>query len=1199
MALLVFLGVQSFPQSASAAEGNIRSPFESGGPVYIYQGYSSGTHTGTSQFGLDLTTGASSTSTAGRTVVAPQDGVVAYWQASYGNLCVNVSGGRSYTLTHINASVTSGSISAGQAIGSVGSAGSYNNNGVAHLHFEYWSAPGCYNHGSPLPFDSAHGLRICGAPDLPPSGPISNGVWGRTSFTADGCGPVGSAAPFGAFDAVDSASGGVFVRGWAIDPDTNDPIDVHVYVNGVMRAAARADQSRPDVDAVHHRGEFHGYSVYLDSGAGAGNITVYAINAGGGVNPELGTKPSPPSANPIGNLDSVAGVDGKVRLRGWTLDQDTTDPIAIHIYRNDALLTQAIADIPRSDVDAAFGRGPNHGFDVVVDQSDSSDVYKVYAINFGTGIHPQFGVSAAPVNLVSAPTISGTPRIGSVLKVSKGSWARDTLTYTYQWFRNGTPIPGAIGSSYSVVTADAKARLSAVVTVNRDGYASATATTAQTSAVTVLSFTTAPTPTISGTGTVGSTVKANAGTWTPSPTTITYQWKRNGTPISGATAATYKLVTADAGTSITVTTTAKKSGYTTASKTSAAKAVATIAFAVAPVPTISGTPAVGSTLTAAPGSWSPAAKITYQWKRAGASIPGATAATYKLVAADAGKSITVTTTATAIGRTSTSKTSATKAIQSLFSQAPTPTISGSATVGSTLTVKRGTWSPAADTYSYRWARNGTAISGATSSTYKLVEADAGAKLTVSVKATKSGYTSSTKTSAATTIASIAFTKAPLPTINGSVVVGETVSAQLGTWSPTPSTLKYQWKRNGVSISGAVNSRYTLAPADAGTSLTVVVTASSVGRITTSKTSGVTAVPAFFKVTPTPTISGQGTVGSTLTAAPGTWSPSPSTISYQWKRNGTAIPSATTSKYTLVEPDAGTTVTVTVTVKRSGYATTSKTSTAKKVATLTFTTAPTPTVSGSAIVGSTLTAKPGTWSPTPSKLTYQWVRGAEVIAGATASTYKLTEADAAQSISVTVTASRAGYASTARTSGPKTISPQQFTSAPIPIVNGDASFGSTLSADAGVWSPTPDTLAYQWSADGAPIGGATSPSYTVTLSEVGKRLTVTVNGSRAGFIAQAQTSAPTASVPALPTGTPAVQTQRMSAPNLTSTQAGWYGAGTPLTLVCHVYGQSVRGYFSPYIGNGGWDSLWYRVSDGYYVADVDLETGTRDPVGRPC
>lgn len=82
------------------------------------------------------------------------------------------------------------------------------------------------------------------------------------------------------------------------------------------------------------------------------------------------------------------------------------------------------------------------------------------------------------------------------------------------------------------------------------------------------------------------------------------------------------------------------------------------------------------------------------------------------------------------------------------------------------------------------------------------------------------------------------------------------------------------------------------------------------------------------------------------------------------------------------------------------------------------------------------------------------------------------------------------------------------------------------------------------------------------------------------------------------GTAATQTQRMSEPHLNSRQDGWYNPGDKLTLVCSVRGQAVQGHFSFNIP-GGWDNLWYRTSDGHYVADVDIETGTLDVVAPDC
>jgi hypothetical protein len=198
MLVLVSAGLVAGGASpASAATGNIPPPLDIGTSSYVCQGYNYGTHMGDSLYGLDLTLpGGCSTGSnvsAGTHVLAPISGTLAYpYEAPHGNVCVNIAGGRSYTLTHIDLangfSGSSGSsVTAGQWVGTVGAAGTDGNNGLAHLHFQIWAAPGCYN-SSVIPFDSADSARICGAPDLPASGTVgSQGVWSGTSFTAADC----------------------------------------------------------------------------------------------------------------------------------------------------------------------------------------------------------------------------------------------------------------------------------------------------------------------------------------------------------------------------------------------------------------------------------------------------------------------------------------------------------------------------------------------------------------------------------------------------------------------------------------------------------------------------------------------------------------------------------------------------------------------------------------------------------------------------------------------------------------------------------------------------------------------------------------------------------------------------------------------------------------------------------------------------
>lgn len=181
--------------------------------------------------------------------------------------------------------------------------------------------------------------------------------------------------------------------------------------------------------------------------------------------------------------------------------------------------------------------------------------------------------SGAPVAVAAAtPTISGTAVVGKTLTAKPGVWTPSDVSFTYAWKRNGVPIPGAVGASYRLTEADAGTTVTVSVTGSKQGYSSATATSAG-KAIPLLTLTSTPVPKLIGTAAVGNTLTVDTGSWAPRPVALTYQWKRNGVPIAGATGATYVVAAADRGAGLTVSVTGSKQGYTSVTKTSAAKTV--------------------------------------------------------------------------------------------------------------------------------------------------------------------------------------------------------------------------------------------------------------------------------------------------------------------------------------------------------------------------------------------------------------------------------------------------------------------------------------------------------------------------------------------------------------------------------------------------------------------------------------------------
>lgn len=245
-----------------------------------------------------------------------------------------------------------------------------------------------------------------------------------------------------------------------------------------------------------------------------------------------------------------------------------------------------------------------------------------------------------------------------------------------------------------------------------------------------------------------------------------------------------------------------------------------------------------------------------------------------------------------------------------------PVISGNADVGSTLTLTSvGTYTGTAPiTYAYQWYRGGsTLIVGQTSTTYITQVADAGLQVTCQVQA--SNAYGSTFVPSNYIIVATAPVNTVLPVVSGTnYYVGDVLTTTDGTWTSSPTSFTYQWKRGATNIGTNANT-YTLVTADANTNITCVVTATNASG-STPATSNIIATTALFAPTnidpPSIDTSIIWEVGNTISFTTGAWDGNPvPVLTYQWLRNGGDITGETNDTYLTVSADLNQLVSVKV------------------------------------------------------------------------------------------------------------------------------------------------------------------------------------------------------------------------------------------------------------------------------------------------
>jgi len=263
-------------------------------------------------------------------------------------------------------------------------------------------------------------------------------------------------------------------------------------------------------------------------------------------------------------------------------------------------------------------------------------------------------------------------------------------------------------------------------------------------------------PSFTGTPRVGETLTAVPGEWVDAEgLDFDYAWFTTEDEPLGA-GATLVIEPSELGKSILVVETARAESDPVAVASSGSSTPVATGALTTGTPTISGTAKVGEVLSAAPGSgWTPGTEFSYAWFESGNATPIGTGWSLTVPASAATRTITVEVTGSLPGYADAAASSmATRTVIGVLASTASPTVSGTTSLGSTLSVSSGSWNATPSSLAYQWLADGTVLPGETGTRLVLGAAHAGKSISVRLTASLSGYTPGTAVSAGTAIPAV-------------------------------------------------------------------------------------------------------------------------------------------------------------------------------------------------------------------------------------------------------------------------------------------------------------------------------------------------------------------------------------------------------------------------------------------------------------
>jgi len=756
--------------------------------------------------------------------------------------------------------------------------------------------------------------------------------------------------------------------------------------------------------------------------------------------------------------------------------------------------------------------------------------------------------SAPPVN-VALPAMSGPARSGQTLtSTSPGTWTGTTpMTYARQWTRcdvDGgacTPIPGALGTTYAVGDADIGQTIRIAVTATNVKSSAGASSAASATVGPRLPPQKAADPVVGGSPIDAQVLTATDGAWTGTATIATTRRWQRCPPIGfdcvdlAGTGTTLTLTSADVGSTIRTRVTATNADGTAQALSAVTPIVAPAAPASTALPLVSGTAREGQLLSATQGSWkgTPTLTYAYDWQRCSTggctAIDGATATTYRAVAADVAKTLRATVIATNDGGATTAASATTATVTNGTPvNVNLPELSGALPRdGELYNATFGSWAGTAPlVYDRQWLRCSAAgsacaaLSGEISDSYRMAAADLGKTLRLEVTVTNAFGAAKAQSAPSPVILAAPPHADSNPTIAGILRDGQLLNA-VSPWSGTaPISLTYQWQRcDAVAITcldlgGATASTYRLMSPEVGSRIRVRVGALNAGGGGTATSdlagagdpAGVVA-PAAPHATGAPMLSGTAIEGGTLTSSDGIFAGTlPLTRSIRWQRcdgagtSCTDIAGATGSTRMLAVADRGSTLRAVVTAANGSGSDSIASAPSPVVAMAPPQNLVAPAVSPDTGLrdGATLVSTDGGWAGSePMSLTYSWQRckaatSCVAVAGAGSSTYMLTTADVGFALRLVVSAHNGAGTTSQASAQTGSVGTNPPVNVVPPTVAGTARDGEVLTAVDGAWVG-PIIFATEWwrcdalGANCTIVPGATAQRLVLGVTDVGLSL----------------------------------------------------------------------------------------------------------------